>query len=282
MAVFYIMKLMGRSRKLLWLLSKWNLLTLLKMSSKNLFQKVPGPLQSNPHMISLPMYFDADDSADKTTLEGSYLEEKQEETPGLIESNLEGAPRDSNEEEDVHQISQKLENRDQKTAVEWSTTTAEEQVEPAYVPGQLFSELEDALSRQRYRTALELREEQRSRTRSKVTYRSQQIQNLPAFSEEQVRQTTLIEQHCLKLLSVQQKVRSDIVQELRLKEQCVGPDTQLYDWGLMRIRRSGTSHLGHGETGELSLAVSFSFVFFCFSCLCISSSCFLSAFLSFS
>lgn len=213
---------------------------------------------------SLPTCFNADDRAQKTTLEGSSLDKKPEETPCSIESSLEGAHRESKEEENLHQIAQKLENGDQKTAVEWSNITAEEQVEPAYVPGQLLSELEDALSRQRYMTAWELREEQRSRTRSKLTYRSQEIQNLPAFSEEQLRQTNLIEQHCLKLLSIQQKVRSDIVQELRLKEQCVGPDTQLYDWGLMRIRRSGTSHLGHGETGEASLPFPLSFVFFCF------------------
>lgn len=120
----------------------------------------------------------------------------------------------------------------------------------AYVPNHLLQELHDAVFNQRFRSSMELSKEQRRRTDRKVAYRSREIQELGEIVEEKGREEHLIEQYCLELLGLQTKVRSEVVQELRLKELCVGPDSRIYDWGLLRIRRSGTSYLGYGESGE--------------------------------
>lgn len=120
----------------------------------------------------------------------------------------------------------------------------------AYVPNHLLQELHDAAFNQRFRSSMELSKEQRRRTDRKVAYRSREIQELGEIVEEKGREEPLIEQYCLELLGLQTKVRSEVVQELRLKELCVGPDSRIYDWGLLRIRRSGTSYLGYGEAGE--------------------------------
>lgn len=128
--------------------------------------------------------------------------------------------------------------------------TTEEGVGSSYVPGLLLAELDEAMLKQRFMTSAELRKEERSRIESKLASRIREIKDLPAFSEEKVRQMNLIEQYSLDLLSLQKKVRAEVLQELRLKELCVEPDSRVYDWGLMRIRRSGTSYLGYGDAGK--------------------------------
>ena len=123
-------------------------------------------------------------------------------------------------------------------------------VELSYVPGLLLAELDEAVLKKRIMTSAELRKEEASRMESRLASRIREIKDLPAFSEEKVRQMNLIEQYSLDLLSLQKKVRAEVLQELRLKEVCVEPDSRIYDWGLMRIRRSGTSYLGFGDTGK--------------------------------
>jgi hypothetical protein len=130
----------------------------------------------------------------------------------------------------------------------------EEAVDSSYVPGLLLAELDEAVLKKRLKkrlmTSAELRKEEGSRVESRLTSRIREIKELPAFSEEKVRQMNLIEQYSLDLLSLQKKVRAEVLQELRLKELCVEPDSRIYDWGLMRIRRSGTSYLGYGDPGK--------------------------------
>lgn len=126
----------------------------------------------------------------------------------------------------------------------------EEEADSSYVGGLLLAELDEAVLKQRFMTSAELQKEERSRMESKLSSRIREIKDLPAFSEEKVRQMNLIEQYSLDLLSLQKKVRAEVLQELRLKELCVAPDSRVYDWGLMRIRRSGTSYLGYGDAGK--------------------------------
>lgn len=125
-----------------------------------------------------------------------------------------------------------------------------EEADSSYVGGLLLAELDEAVLKQRFMTSAELQKEERSRMESKLSSRIREIKDLPAFSEEKVRQMNLIEQYSLDLLSLQKKVRAEVLQELRLKELCVAPDSRVYDWGLMRIRRSGTSYLGYGDAGK--------------------------------
>lgn len=126
-----------------------------------------------------------------------------------------------------------------------------EDVGSPYVPGHLLAELDAAmLDNQRFMTSAELRNKEKFRMDSKLTHRIQEIKDLPAFSEEKVRQINLIEQYSLDLLNLQKKVRAEVLQELRLKELCNSPDSRVFDWGLMRIRRSGTSYLNYGDMGH--------------------------------
>lgn len=167
--------------------------------------------------------------------------------------NNELQPSNSNENtgQDRSDVSpQEPERPDQIPLAENRPATEEDVVDSSRVPGLLLAELDEAMLKQRFMTSAELRKEEKSRMDSKLASRIREMKDLPAFAEEKVRQMNLIEQYSLDLLSLQKKVRAEVLQELRLKELCVAPDSRVYDWGLMRIRRSGTSYLGYGDPGK--------------------------------
>ncbi|KAK6139067.1 hypothetical protein DH2020_027190 [Rehmannia glutinosa] len=60
---------------------------------------------------------------------------------------------------------------------------------------------------------------------------------LPTSRGEDLQSRCLIELYGLKLAELQSKVRSEVSSEYWLRLHCANPDKQLFDWGMMRLRR---------------------------------------------
>nr|CAN75986.1 hypothetical protein VITISV_012191 [Vitis vinifera] len=60
---------------------------------------------------------------------------------------------------------------------------------------------------------------------------------LPSTRGEDLQTKCLLELYGLKLVELQSKVRSDVSSEYWLRMNCAYPDKQLFDWGMMRLRR---------------------------------------------
>ncbi|KAG5152944.1 hypothetical protein JHK84_029416 [Glycine max] len=60
---------------------------------------------------------------------------------------------------------------------------------------------------------------------------------LPSSRGEDLQTKCLLELYGLKLAELQMKVRSDVSSEYWLNAKCAYPDRQLFDWGMMRLRR---------------------------------------------
>ncbi|KAF9606417.1 hypothetical protein IFM89_025106 [Coptis chinensis] len=60
---------------------------------------------------------------------------------------------------------------------------------------------------------------------------------LPPSRGEDLQMKCLLELYGLKLAELQSKVRVDVSSEYWLHEKCAYPDKQLFDWGMMRLRR---------------------------------------------
>lgn len=168
----------------------------------------------------------------------------------VLNEGLQSSKSKEDDGQDRSDVSPQGPENSEQITLEEKEPAIEEDVDSSYVPGLLLAELDDTVLKKRLMTSAELRKEEGSRMESKLASRIREIKDLPAFTEEKVRQMNLIEQYSLDLLSLQKKVRAEVLQELRLKELCVEPDSRIYDWGLMRIRRSGTSYLGYGDTGK--------------------------------
>lgn len=169
----------------------------------------------------------------------------------VLNEGLQSSKSKEDDGQDRSDVSPQGPENSEQITLEEKEPAIEEDVDSSYVPGLLLAELDDTVLKKRLMTSAELRKEEGSRMESKLASRIREIKDLPAFTEEKVRQMNLIEQYSLDLLSLQKKVRAEVLQELRLKELCVEPDSRIYDWGLMRIRRSGTSYLGYGDTGHV-------------------------------
>ncbi|RDX84282.1 putative ATP-dependent DNA helicase CHR12, partial [Mucuna pruriens] len=103
----------------------------------------------------------------------------------------------------------------------------------------LITDLEDALSKQRPNcvSGLKLEEARANRYRSQIQHRLNELQELPSSRGEDLQTKCLLELYGLKLAELQLKVRSDVSSEYWLNTKCAYPDRQLFDWGMMRLRR---------------------------------------------
>lgn len=107
------------------------------------------------------------------------------------------------------------------------------------VNGDLITEFEDALLDQRSNcvSGMKLGTCRESRLESHVQHRLNELEELPASRGEDLQMKCLLELYGLKLGELQSKVRADVSSEYWLREKCAYPDKQLFDWGMMRLRR---------------------------------------------
>ncbi|GKV38526.1 hypothetical protein SLEP1_g46434 [Rubroshorea leprosula] len=105
------------------------------------------------------------------------------------------------------------------------------------VEGNLLSEFENALSRQRPKcmSGSGLRESRENRYQSHIQHRLKELEELPSSRGEDLQMKCLLELYGLKLAELQSKVRSDVSSEYWLHVNCAYPDRQLFDWGMARL-----------------------------------------------
>ncbi|KAL4600126.1 hypothetical protein ACB092_11G175500 [Castanea dentata] len=73
--------------------------------------------------------------------------------------------------------------------------------------------------------------------RSHIQHRLTELEVLPSNRGEDLQTKCLLELYGLKLAELQSKVRSEVSSEYWLRLNCAEPDKQLFDWGMMRLRR---------------------------------------------
>ncbi|KAF5752303.1 transcription regulatory protein SNF2-like isoform X1 [Tripterygium wilfordii] len=105
--------------------------------------------------------------------------------------------------------------------------------------GDLLTNFEDALSKQRPNcmSGSKLMTSRNTRYESRFQHRLSELEELPSSRGEDLQTKCLIELYGLKLREMQSKVRSEVSSEYWLRLNCAYPDKQLYDWGMMRLRR---------------------------------------------
>ncbi|XP_071741647.1 probable ATP-dependent DNA helicase CHR12 [Rutidosis leptorrhynchoides] len=105
--------------------------------------------------------------------------------------------------------------------------------------GDLMADLEDALVKHRSSpmTGSEMEETRKSRIESHIQSRLTQLEELPTNRGEDLQSKCLLELYGLKLAELQRKVRSNVSSEYTLCLNCVYPEKQLFDWGMMRLTR---------------------------------------------
>ncbi|XP_006419866.2 LOW QUALITY PROTEIN: probable ATP-dependent DNA helicase CHR12 [Citrus clementina] len=103
----------------------------------------------------------------------------------------------------------------------------------------LMSDFENALSKQRLKsmTGFGLTELRENRYQSHIQHRLKELEELPSSRGEELQTKCLLELYGLKLAELQSKVRSDVSSEYWLRMTCAFPEKQLFDWGMMRLRR---------------------------------------------
>ncbi|KAJ6430019.1 hypothetical protein OIU84_021434 [Salix udensis] len=107
------------------------------------------------------------------------------------------------------------------------------------IRGDLMTEFEDALSNQRSNcmSGFALAELRGNRYQSHILHRLNELEELSSTRGEDLQMKCLLELHGLKLAELQTKVRSEVSSEYWLRLNCVFPDKQLFDWGIMRLPR---------------------------------------------
>ncbi|KAE9453151.1 hypothetical protein C3L33_14925, partial [Rhododendron williamsianum] len=105
--------------------------------------------------------------------------------------------------------------------------------------GDLIIELEDALVKQRANcsSGSGLTESRDKRLQSHIQHRLAELEELPSSRGEDLQSKCLHELYGLKLSELQSKVRSDVSSEYWLRVHCAYPESQLFDWGMMRLHR---------------------------------------------
>ncbi|XP_059632539.1 probable ATP-dependent DNA helicase CHR12 [Cornus florida] len=103
----------------------------------------------------------------------------------------------------------------------------------------LLVDLEDALVKQRQycMSSSRLTESRENRFQSHILHRLTELEELPSSRGEDLQSKCLLELYGLKLVELQSKVRSAVSSEYWLRMACAYPDKQLFDWGMMRLRR---------------------------------------------
>ncbi|KAJ6771553.1 SNF2/RAD54 HELICASE FAMILY [Salix koriyanagi] len=102
-----------------------------------------------------------------------------------------------------------------------------------------MTEFEDALSKRRPNcmSGFSLAESRENRYQSHTLHRLNELEELPSTRGEDLQMKCLLELHGLKLAELQNKVRSEVSSEYWLRFNCMFPDKQLFDWGMMRLPR---------------------------------------------
>ncbi|CAA6658913.1 unnamed protein product [Spirodela intermedia] len=183
-----------------------------------------GQLRSSPAAVAGPPPPALDDGAGGGGGEEGGDGDAVEKTRALIcalnlvSRNLPLSPELFNAVSSIHRRDEGGEDAGTKTA------------QKASIKGHLIMELEDALIMQRpdCMTALSLRELKETRLQSHIQHRLKQLEDL--------QMKCLLELYGLKLAELQKKVRSDVSSEHWLFEKCRNPESQLFDWGMMRLR----------------------------------------------
>ncbi|KAL7592715.1 hypothetical protein Lser_V15G33809 [Lactuca serriola] len=105
--------------------------------------------------------------------------------------------------------------------------------------GDLMADLEEALVKHRsnHITGSEMAETRKKRIESHIQNRLTQLEELPTSRGEDLQSKCLLELYGLKLAELQKKVRSNVSSEYMLCLNCVYPEKQLFDWGMMRLSR---------------------------------------------
>ncbi|XP_043806858.1 probable ATP-dependent DNA helicase CHR12 isoform X1 [Manihot esculenta] len=111
--------------------------------------------------------------------------------------------------------------------------------------GDLITELEDAIVKQRPNcmSGFVLGESREKRYQGRILHRLHELEDLCFVSElpstrgEDLQTKCLLELYGLKLAELQRKVRTEVSSEYWLRLNCASPDKQLFDWGMMRLRR---------------------------------------------
>uniref|UniRef100_A0A0D9ZU39 ATP-dependent DNA helicase CHR12 n=1 Tax=Oryza glumipatula TaxID=40148 RepID=A0A0D9ZU39_9ORYZ len=113
----------------------------------------------------------------------------------------------------------------------------------------LIQELEDAVLKNQgpYMSYSELTALKEDRFNTSIQHRLTELEGLPSTRGEDLQMKCLLELYGLKLLDLQKKVRTDISAEYWLHKKCAHPDSQLFDWGMMRIRYPFTMY-GIGDS----------------------------------
>ncbi|CAH2072376.1 unnamed protein product [Thlaspi arvense] len=105
--------------------------------------------------------------------------------------------------------------------------------------GDLMSEFEDALLKQRpnCESGSRLTELKEVRHKTHIQHRLSELEGLPSTRGQDLQDQCLLELYGLKLRELQCKVRDEVSSEYWLRLTCAHPETQLYDWGMMRLPR---------------------------------------------
>ncbi|CAA3001319.1 probable ATP-dependent DNA helicase CHR12 [Olea europaea subsp. europaea] len=102
----------------------------------------------------------------------------------------------------------------------------------------LMLDFEDAvLKQQSCMSGSRLNELKENRFQSQIQHRLAELEGLPTSRGEDLQSRCLVELYGLKLAELQSKVRSEVISEYWLRLHCANPDKQLFDWGMMRLRR---------------------------------------------
>ncbi|XP_058763743.1 probable ATP-dependent DNA helicase CHR12 [Vicia villosa] len=103
----------------------------------------------------------------------------------------------------------------------------------------LLTELQDALSKQRPNcdSSSKLNKAIKIRSLTRIQHRLTQLEGLPSRLGDDLQTRCLLELYGLKLAELQGKVRMEVSSEYSLNVKCAYPDKQLFDWGMMRLRR---------------------------------------------
>ncbi|KAM7277686.1 hypothetical protein ACFE04_004820 [Oxalis oulophora] len=105
--------------------------------------------------------------------------------------------------------------------------------------GELITDFEDALSKEcrKHVSAAKLTEFRESRYQSKIQHRLKELEELPSSRGDDLQSKCLLELYGLKLAELQSKIRTEVSSEYWLRMNCASPEKQLFDWGMMRLRR---------------------------------------------
>ncbi|KAL3648941.1 putative ATP-dependent DNA helicase chr12 [Castilleja foliolosa] len=108
---------------------------------------------------------------------------------------------------------------------------------PSY--DELMLDFEDAVLKQRSSClpSSRLSDLKANRFQSRIQHRLTALEELPTSRGEELQSRCLLELYGLKLAELQNKVRSEVSAEYWLRLHCANPDKQLFDWGMMRLRR---------------------------------------------